>query len=80
MQERGYSVELGEDGEAGFTNQYGIAIPNVPRSPPSDRDALRDQHRRLRLLIDSNTCKNGSGDRMQLWLGVLAISNATGLA
>jgi hypothetical protein len=77
VHERGYSVRFDDDGEPRFTNQHGIAIPNVPRSPPSDPDALRDQHRRLRLLIDSKTCKNGSGDRMQLGLAVLAISTAT---
>jgi hypothetical protein len=75
VHEPGYSVRFDEDGEARFTNQYGIAIPSVPRSPPSNRDALRDRHRRLRLLVDGNTCKNGTGDLMDLALAVQAIGD-----
>ena len=76
LHERGYSVRFDEEGEARFTNQYGLAIPSVPRPPPSHRDALRDRHRHLRLLVDGNTCKNGTGDRMDLSLAVQAISDA----
>src|SRR5438477_4796596 len=73
LHERGYSVEFDDDGEPRFTNQYGIAIPNVPRSPPSHRDALPGRHRRLQ--INGNTCRNGDGDRMELALAVEAISS-----
>ena len=76
LHERGYSVRFDEEGEARFTNQFGLAIPSVPRPPPSHRDALRDRHRHLRLLVDGNTCKNGTGDRMDLSLAVQAISDA----
>ena len=75
LHERGYSVRFDEEGEARFTNQYGLAIPSVPRPPPAHRDALRDRHRHLRLLVDGNTCKNGTGDRMDLSLAVQAISD-----
>ena len=74
VHERGYTVHFDDDGEPQFTNQYGIAIPNAPRPPPSNRDALRHLHRRLR--IDAKTCKNGTGDRMDLGLAVEAISAA----
>jgi len=77
VHERGYSVSLDDDGEARFVNQYGIAVPSVPRPPPpSSRVALHDQHRRRRLLIDSKTCRNGTGDRMELGLAVDAILSA----
>jgi hypothetical protein len=73
LHERGYSVEPGKDGEPRFVNQYGIAIPSVPRSPPrSDTDALRERQRHL--AIDSRTCRNGAGDRMNLALAVDAIA------
>jgi len=73
VHERGYSIGFDDDGETLFTNQYGIAIPNVPRSPPSHRDALPGRHRRLE--INGNTCRNGDGDRMELGLAVDAISS-----
>jgi hypothetical protein len=75
VHERGYSVKLGVDGEVQFANQYGIALPSVPRSPPSTRNALPDQHRRRRLAIDSRTCRNGTGDRMELVYAVAAIGS-----
>src|SRR5438477_6006440 len=78
LHERGYSVEFDDDGEPRFTNQHGIAIPSVPRPPPSDRDALRDRHRHLRLLVDGKTCKNGTGDRMELPLAVDALLTVAG--
>jgi hypothetical protein len=74
VHERGYTVSLGDDGEAHFTNQYGIASPNVPRSPPSYRRALRDRQRHL--LVDARTTLTGSADRMELDLAVDAIAAA----
>jgi Domain of unknown function (DUF222)/HNH endonuclease len=77
VHERGYCVSFDDDGEVHFVNQYGIAIPSVPRPPPpSSHDALRDQHRRRRLLIDGKTCRNGTGDRMELILAVDALLSA----
>ena len=73
VHERGYSIGFDDDGLPLFTNQYGIAIPNVPRSPPSHRDALPGRHRRLQ--INGNTCRNGDGDRMELGLAVEAIAS-----
>jgi len=61
-----------------FKNRYGIALPSVPRSPPSNRTALPDEHRRRRLAIDSRTCKNGTGDRMELVYAVAAIDSIVG--
>jgi hypothetical protein len=78
VHERGYSVKLGADGEVQFKNHYGIALPSVPRSPPSNRTALPDEHRRRRLAIDSRTCKNGTGDRMELVYAVAAIDSIVG--
>jgi hypothetical protein len=75
VHERGYSVKLGDDGDLQFANQYGIALPSVPRPPPSNRTALPDEHRRRRLAIDSGTCKNGTGDRMELVYAVAAIDS-----
>jgi len=78
VHERGYSVKLGADGEVQFANQVGIAFPSVPRSPPSNRNALPDEHRRRRLAIDSRTCRNGTGDRTELVYAVAAISSLVG--
>jgi Domain of unknown function (DUF222)/HNH endonuclease len=79
VHEHGYTLSLDDDGTAHFQNQYGIAIPNAPpRPPPSGPHALRDRHRRLGLLIESDTCQNGTGDRMSLSLAVDAISAAAG--
>jgi hypothetical protein len=79
VHERGYTVTLDEDGEARFVNEYGVAIPTVPRPPPpSDPQALPDRHRRLGLRIDKNTCRNGHGDRMDLSLAVDAIISIAG--
>jgi hypothetical protein len=79
VHERGYTVRLGDDGEARFVNEYGVAIPNVPRPPPpSGPHALPDRHRRLDLQIDKNTCRNGTGDRMDLPLAVDAIISIAG--
>src|SRR5207248_3510225 len=76
VHERGYTVSLDDDGEARFTNQHGITLPNVPRSPPSHRDALRNRHRHRRPPIDGKTCKTGARDRINLGLAVDAISAA----
>jgi hypothetical protein len=71
VHERGYSVRLGDDGEPQFTNEYGVAMPNVPRlPPPSSAAALPDRHRRAGIEIDAKTCRNGTGDRMDLGLAV----------
>jgi hypothetical protein len=79
VHERGYSVEFGVDGDIEFTNQYGVPIPNIPRSPPpSGADALPDRHRRLGLTIDEETCKNGTGDRMDLGYAVDAMISICG--
>ncbi len=78
VHERGYSVKLGDDGDLQFKNQYGIALPTVPRPPPSNRTALPDEHRRRHLAINSHTCKNGTGDRMELVYAVAAIDSIVG--
>src|SRR5205807_10667158 len=66
VHEQGYTVEVVDEGEVRFKSHHGIAIPSVPRSPPSDSAALRNRHRRLGLEIDARTCKHGTGDRMEL--------------
>lgn len=61
-----------------FANQYGIAFPTVPRPPPSNRNALADEHRGRLLGIDGHTSKNGTGDRMDLGCAVLGILSIVG--
>jgi hypothetical protein len=78
VHERGYAVTLGDDGDVLFVNQYGIPIANVPRPPPSGPAALPDRHLRLRLGIDKDTCRNGTGDRRDLSLAVDAIASIAG--
>jgi hypothetical protein len=79
VHERGYTLGLDDDGAARFRNHYGVELPNAPpRAPPSGPDGLRERHRRLLLVIDSDTCKNGSGDRMDLSLAVDAIASIAG--
>jgi hypothetical protein len=78
VHERGYSVKLGDEGDVQFANQYGIAFPTVPRPPPSNRNALADEHRRRLLAIDGRTSKNGTGDRMELGCAVTGILSIVG--
>jgi hypothetical protein len=79
VHERGYTLERATDGGARFRNQHGIAIPHVPpRPPPSSSERLRDQHRRQGLTIDHDTCRNGTGDPMDLGLAVDAIIQLAG--
>ena len=66
MHERGYTVERDHDGEPRFRNEHGIAIENVPRPPPSARDALRVGNWNAGLEIGGGTCRNGTGERMDL--------------
>jgi hypothetical protein len=78
VHERGYTVSFDDDGELQFVNHYGIAVPCAPPRPPpsSSGDAICDQHRRRRLLIDGDTCRNGTGDRMELVSAVDALLSA----
>jgi hypothetical protein len=79
VHEHGYTISLDEDGSTQFRNQYGIAIPNAPpRPPPSSPNALPGQHLRRQLLIDHDTCQNGTGDRMDLPLAVDALIDIAG--
>jgi hypothetical protein len=77
VHERGYSLRLDDEGERQFVNEYGVAIPSVPRPPPPfDREALRRRQRDL--AIDETTCCTGAGDRMDLGLAVDAVAAAAG--
>jgi uncharacterized protein DUF222/HNH endonuclease len=74
VHERGYTLEAAGDGSMEFRNQYGILVPRVPpRSPPANGGALRDQHRRRRIAIGADTCRNGTGERIDLAAAVDAI-------
>ena len=73
IHEGGYTVERTADNEVRWKNQHGIEVITVPRSQPSDPDALRVRHRRLGLDIDAATNRNGAGDRMELALAADAI-------
>jgi hypothetical protein len=78
LHEQGYTVTLENDGSVQFRNQHGVPVASVPRPPPSSPEALPGQHRRLRLLIDKNTCQNGTGDRLDLAAAVDAITSIAG--
>jgi hypothetical protein len=56
----------------------GRARERAPPPPPSGPQALPDRHRRLGLRIDQHTCRNGTGDRMNLPLAVDAIITIAG--
>ena len=74
VHERGYTVTVDDEGAAWFTNQYGVRLDNVPRPPPISPEALRHRHRHVRLAVDGDTCKKGTGDPMNLGLAVDAIA------
>jgi uncharacterized protein DUF222/HNH endonuclease len=77
VHERGYKLRLDDDGTTRFRNQYGVAVPNAPpRPPPSSPDDLHHQQDRQQLVIDGDTCQNGTGDRMSLPLAVDALISA----
>jgi len=73
VHEQGCTVELDDEGEAHFRNQYGVASTERATIAPSDAAALPDQHGRLGSAIDSRTCRTGTGDRMDLGLAVGAL-------
>jgi hypothetical protein len=69
LHEQRYTISFDDDGEPRFVNQYGVAIPSVPRPPPSSGpERLRELNRHLG--IDDRTCQTGTGDRMDLGLAV----------
>jgi hypothetical protein len=79
VHERGYELSLDDDGAARFRNQYGVAVPNAPpRPPPSGPDGLRRHQDGQALVIDDDTCQNGTGDRMTLALAVDAVISTAG--
>jgi HNH endonuclease len=73
LHEGGYTAEQLGDGEVRFRNRFGVAIPSVPRSPPGDPDELRERNRSNGLTIDSQTCRKGTGERMDLAMAVDAV-------
>jgi hypothetical protein len=78
LHEGGCTLEYDPDGDVRFRNRHGVVIAPVPRPPPSNREALRDQNRTKGLTIDNRTCRNGTGDRMDLSLTVDALSSSIG--
>ena len=75
VHEHGCTIERDHSGRPHFTNAHGVRLDNVPLPPPPiDPELLRRRHRELH--IDSDTCRNGDGDRMDLALTVDAISAA----
>ncbi len=73
LHEEGCRLERLEDGSVRFRNRYGVVIPSVPRPPPSDREALREENRRRGLVIDADTCGPGIADPMDLSMAVDAL-------
>jgi hypothetical protein len=53
-----------------ITNEYGIALPSVPRPPPAQAPGRDDR-------FDARTCKHGVGDRMHLGDTVAALATIT---
>jgi 5-methylcytosine-specific restriction endonuclease McrA len=77
VHEHGCELSLDDDGTARFRNQHGVAVPNAPpRPPPSGPDGLHRHQRQQNLVIDDDTCRNGTGDRMSLELAVDALISA----
>ncbi|MDQ3875605.1 MAG: HNH endonuclease, partial [Actinomycetota bacterium] len=78
LHEDGCRLERLEDGSVRFRNRYGVVIPSVPRPPPSDREALREENRRRGLVIDADTCQPGIADPMDLSMAVDALDEIIG--
>ena len=78
VHEGGYTVERSSGGETRFRNQYGLPVPSVPRPPPGSLDGLLERHRHAELVIDSETCRNGTGERMELDLTVHGLLSLVG--
>ena len=77
VHEGGYTVEDGEDGELRFRNRHGVVCgTSVPRPPPGSVRGLVELNRRSGLSVDSRTNRNGTGDRLDLELAVLAMASA----
>jgi hypothetical protein len=69
--EGGHSVEPLADGSFRFRDQWGNAIPSVPRPPPGSAERLLAHGATLG--IDQNTCADGDNDPLDLPLAVDAL-------
>ncbi len=76
VHEGGYSVERLSGGRLRFRYPWGGPIPDAPRPPSGSLECLLERNRSL--AIDSTTCRNGAGDRMDLGLAVDALLVAGG--
>jgi Domain of unknown function (DUF222)/HNH endonuclease len=74
LHEGGARVERSADGALKFFAPAGWQIRPVQPSPRGDPDELVDRNHRRELTIDPDTCRNGSGERMDLDLAVNAVS------
>jgi hypothetical protein len=66
VHEGGYTVDVAADGEARFTNRYGVRIPNTPRPPPGGLPSLLETHRQAGLEIGGHTGRYGDGEPFDL--------------
>jgi hypothetical protein len=80
VHEGGYTIEHNTDGGVRFRNRHGIAVPSIPRPPPGNADALREQSRQAGLKITEKTNRNGTGERMDLGMTVDVLVAITGCA
>jgi hypothetical protein len=75
VHEGGYTVEDDPAGGLRFRNRHGVLAPaSPPRPPPGSADALLAANERLGLGIGPRTFRNGSGDPLDLELGVWALA------
>ena len=70
LHEGGCSVELSSDGEATFRGPEGLELPPAPVPPGSDRWALSARNLRTGLKITPDTCRGGSGEKLDLDLAL----------
>jgi Domain of unknown function (DUF222)/HNH endonuclease len=75
VHEGGFSVELVE-GAPRFRDQWGFAVPHVPRSPPASANGMLEANELLH--IGSATCASGRGDEMDLALTVDELGEVLG--
>ena len=80
VHEGGFAVKLLADGRVHVRDPRGSWIPDVPRPCPGNHDRLIERNRRTGVAIDKLTCASGDGDRMDLSLVVVGLTQIAGRA
>jgi hypothetical protein len=78
VHEGGFGVESLRGDRVRFRDSRGKPIPSVPATLPGDLDRLRERNRHSGLSIDADTCRSGTGERMDLGLEVDALLEIAG--